>query len=222
MIGITKLRIVTTLIVIMCLSVSACKTSSDSDPLTKRIPAKGTSVALIKDPNQTILNTMRWLERALGPTGRSISDRLRREGQRLLGFDPVNSSLSKKLHLDNEVGVAFFSMSTEEETLFLARSTKPDKLEETVLSWYRRIDSSAKMVREKIENPEIVVYHFGKPFGQELVKSFSIRKLDDGWFIAGNSMGALRNFKLPQLSESLASDVQFSKVTKDTSHDIHV
>ena len=95
MIGITKLRIVTTLIVIMCLSVSACKTSSDSDPLTKRIPAKGTSVALIKDPNQTILNTMRWLERALGPTGRSISDRLRREGQRLLGFDPVNSSLSK-------------------------------------------------------------------------------------------------------------------------------
>ena len=77
------------------LSVSACKTSSDSDPLIKRIPANGTSVALIKDPNQTILNTMRWLERALGPAGRSISDRLRREGQRLLGFDPVNSSLSK-------------------------------------------------------------------------------------------------------------------------------
>ena len=77
------------------------------------------------------------------------------------------------------------------------------------------------MMREKIENPEMV-YHFGKPFGQELVKSFSIRKLDDGWFIAGHSVGALRNFRSPQLSESLASDVQFSKVTKDTSHDIHV
>ena len=165
---------------------------------------------------------MRWLERALGPTGRSISDRLRREGQRLLGFDPVNSSLSKKLSLDNDVGVAFFSMGTEEETLFLARSTKPDKLEETVLNWYRRIDSSAKMMREKTENPQILLYHFGKPFGQELVKSFSIRKLDDGWFIAGSSASALRNFRSPKLSESLAADVQFSKVTKDTSHDIHV
>ena len=222
MIGITKLRIVTTLIVIMCLSVSACKTSSDSDPLIKQIPADGTSVALIKDPNQTIINTMRWLERALGPTGRSISDRLRREGQRLLGFDPVNSSLSKKLYLDNDVGVAFFSMGTEEETLFLARSTKPDKLEETVLNWYRRIDSSAKMMREKTENPQILLYHFGKPFGQELVKSFSIRKLDDGWFIAGSSASALRDFRSPKLSESLAADAQFSKVTKDTSHDIHV
>ena len=125
MIGITKLRIVTTLIVIMCLSVSACKTSSDSDPLTKRIPANGTSVALIKDPNQTILNTMRWLERALGPTWSQHLRPTATRGATSTRIRPRKLKPQQKLYLDNEVGVAFFSMSTEEETLFLARSTKP-------------------------------------------------------------------------------------------------
>ena len=128
MIGITKLRILTSLIVAMCLTVSGCKTSSDPNLLLAKIPSNDGALALIEDPDQVLVDTMRWLERALGPAGRTISDRLRRQSRALLGFDPVTSKLSEKLNLDNDVGLALFSPAEDLKPILLAKTTKPRAL----------------------------------------------------------------------------------------------
>ena len=225
MIGITKLRILTSLIVAMCLTVSGCRTTSDPDPLLAKIPSNDGALALIEDPDQVLIDTMRWLERALGPAGRTISDRLRREGRRLLGFDPVTSKLSEKLNLNNNVGLALFSPADGLEPLLLAKTTKPNALLETLLNWYKRIDASAKLEsRPSKSNAEILLHHFGKPFGKELVPVFIVRELNDGWFLAGGAQSAtsLAAYQAPSREQSLAASKIFARQVSNTKPDIRL
>ena len=224
MIGITKLRIFSALIVAMCLTVSACKTTSDLNPLLEKIPSNDEGVALIEDPNQMLIDTMRWLERALGPAGRTISERLRQEGRKVLGFDPVTSTLSEKLHLDNDVGLAIFSPTSQSENLLLAKSTKPAQLFETLHAWYRRIDTSAKMETRDVSGGKIKLQYYGKPFGKELVTVFIVRQLDNGWFLVGgaDSETSLSSYAAPVLSKSLASTALAETIKTTPRPDIQI
>ena len=208
----------------MCLTVSACKTSSDLNPLLTKIPSNDAAVALIQDPNQLLIDTMRWLERALGPSGRAISDRLRREGRRILGFDPVTSSLSEKLHLNNDMGLALFSPGLEQEPILIAQSTRPKELLETLHSWYRRIDASAKMESRTVAGGRIKLQHYGKPFGKDLITVFIVRQLDDGWFIAGGaeSSEALAAYQPPKHENSLAKDPHLTQLKAKPKPDVQL
>ena len=224
MIGITKLRIFTSLIVSTCLAVSGCRTTSDPDPLLGKIPVNDAAVMLIQDPDQVLIDLMRWLERALGPAGRTISDRLRHQSQRIVGFDPATSKLSDKLNLNNDVGFGVFSPAEGLEPLLIAKTTKPKALIETLFNWYRRIDASAKVESRTNPHSKLTLHYFGKPFGKDLNTTFIVRELDDGWFIlgSGESEASLSAYRVPSRNSSLATHGVFSKSSESSKADIHI
>ena len=214
MIGNTKMRIAKVLIAILLIAVGACTQKDDTDSVYSFVPKNPGAIAVIRQPDLLLQDTMRWLERALGPTGRPIADRLRRESQNMLGFDPVTSSLTGKLTLDDTVGFIIFSATHDDEPLLLARSTKPETLPETLLGWYRRIDTSARMERIKSDKNVAAHIRYGTPFGNEIVPKFILRQLNKGWFLISHAdqERALLAYKRPMRSESLAADTPFLKM----------
>ena len=87
------------------------------------------------------------------------------------------------------------------------------------MNWYKRIDASAKVEsRPSQSHAKIVLHHFGKLFGRDLVATFIVRELNDGWFLVGDaqSIDSLTAYQPPNREQSLAASKILAKQASNT------